>query len=117
MVRAAGGVARGPCTEGSALADVVVALVIVHTGLLAVLGVLTLTARVLERAKRIERATLVVREVADSLTAAGGTAAGARRFPWGDVRWEPEAGGWFRIEAIPPDSAQPPLVDARIRAP
>lgn len=89
---------RRPDRSGSSLVELVVAVVVLGTGVLGVVGLLALAGETRGRALRLEGLTRLVGEVADSLRATPPAEAGSRSGPGIVARWEPRrAAGALRI--------------------
>lgn len=89
---------RGPGRRGASLAELLVALVVLATGVLGVSGLLALGAEARGRALRSEDLGRFVAEVADSLRRASPGVAGARSAPGLEARWATRRdGGALRI--------------------
>jgi hypothetical protein len=98
--------------RGSSVVDVIVALVVFHVGLTAVLGTTTLAVRLANEATLQQRATRTTREVMDSLSAFGFTGNGQVSGTHGRIEWTGAASGPLvrvTIRFFPPDSLSSPI--------
>ena len=85
--------------SGFTLVEILVAIVVLQVGLLGVVGTLLLASRTLRRAELTEWAVAEVQRTADSLLAIGaGTGGGQASSGPGELRWEVDGGGRFRVE-------------------
>lgn len=103
--------------SGLSAVELLVALVVVETALLAVLGLAVQATRILSLAARTEEATAAVYHVADSLVSLPPVVEGRVLADWGHVEWESGTGAWVSLRALSRDTLAPPLVDARIWVP
>jgi Tfp pilus assembly protein PilV len=98
--------------RGTSVVEVIVALVVLHVGIVAVLSTATLTVRWTHEASVDRRATRSMRQVLDSLAAFGFTASGRDSSAQGRVEWRGSAAGGLAnvtIDFFPPDSATAPM--------
>ncbi|MEX2467733.1 MAG: prepilin-type N-terminal cleavage/methylation domain-containing protein [Gemmatimonadota bacterium] len=82
--------------RGFTLVEVVVALVLLEIGVLGVVGTFVIASRTMARAEVLERATLTVERVADSLSVDGMAGDGSSPFRGGIVVWN----GVPRVPAV-----------------
>lgn len=75
--------------SGSALAEVLAAILVLEVALVGVAGIVALAARTLAEGVRIERAVAAAREAVDSLALVADRREGTRTLRDGWVRWEP----------------------------
>lgn len=88
--------------RGFTLLEVVVALLVLEIAAVGVAGTLTLAARTLGRAERLERAVAVVEGVLDSLWGGSAPSGSTLGYEGGEVDWLVEDSGQVVLSALGP---------------
>ena len=88
--------------RGFTLAEVIVALVLLELGVLGAFGVLLVASRTVARAERVEIASLLADEVADSLASEATVSSGSLDRSGYVVTWTAFGTGAFSVTVEPP---------------